>query len=237
VSSNGPDIDWARFPSDLLVELRDCAASTTFQNLYQDGRREQHISAHAEPIDAADVPTEWRATPIVHIGPVAQEIDPGVVDAFPNSLLGITPQGWMRTWDERGIVRPRPWDPPAALLSRADAVILSREDLGHDMDRVQDYAQRSRLLVLTAGWKGATVYYRGDVRSIPAPQVVEVDPTGAGDIFGAALLIALHRSGDPFLAAAFANCVAAHSVERSGLDSIPTTAEIARCRALFGNVV
>ncbi|MBN1642576.1 MAG: ribokinase [Anaerolineae bacterium] len=234
ITSNGPDMDLDRLPADVLIELRPCAQSTTFQNLYRNGHRQQHIGSQAALLRPLDVPPGWRAPPVVHLGPVAREVDLGLVDAFPGSLLGITPQGWMRTWNRDGIVQPTTWDPPDALLARADVVILSREDVGDDMDRVMHYAERTRLLVLTAGWKGATVYHGGSTRAIAAPKVAEVDPTGAGDIFAAAMLVALHRSGDPYLVASFANCVAAHSVERSGIDSIPTPAEVARCRALFG---
>jgi sugar/nucleoside kinase (ribokinase family) len=166
---------------------------------------------------------------------VAQEIDDGVAGCFPDALLGLTPQGWMRAWDEQGIVHPATWDPPDKLLQRADVVILSREDVAEDLELVQRYVNRTRLLVLTAGWKGATVYHEGQARSFPAPKATELDPTGAGDIFASAYLIALHKSQDPWLSAQFANCVAAHSVERSGMDSIPTRQEIAGCRARFGD--
>jgi sugar/nucleoside kinase (ribokinase family) len=231
VSSTGPDIDLSLFPSDVLVQLRPSAASTTFENIYHDGHRRQQISAQAALLRGSDVPEPWRSSPIVHLGPVAQEVDEAITDRLDGALLGLTPQGWMRRWDKDGIVHPASWEPSNALLARADALILSREDVGDDTARIERYAARGRLLVLTAGWKGATVYYRGQVRAFAAPRVEEVDPTGAGDIFAAAFLVALHECGNPFRAAAFANCVAAHSVERSGMASIPTTHETARCRA------
>jgi sugar/nucleoside kinase (ribokinase family) len=233
VSSTGPDIDLGRLPPDVLVRLRPCAASTTFQNIYHDGHRRQHIGSHAAVLRATDVPDGWRSSPIVHLGPVAQEIEEAVAEQFAGALLGLTPQGWMRCWDVDGIVRPALWEPSDALLSRADAVVLSREDVGNDTALVDDYAARTRLLVLTAGWKGATVYYRGQVRTFAAPRVREVDPTGAGDIFAAAFLVALYESGEPIRAAQFANCVAARSVERRGIASVPSRHEIARCRAYW----
>jgi sugar/nucleoside kinase (ribokinase family) len=235
VSSNGPDIDLGHLPADIEIRLRACESSTTFQNIYTDGHRRQHIGAQADVLHGDDVPDEWRTCPIVHLGPVAQEIDDSVAGCFPDALLGLTPQGWMRAWDEQGMVHPTVWDPSDRLLQRADAVILSREDVGEDMELVQRYADRTRLLVLTAGWKGATVYHEGRARSFLAPKVTELDPTGAGDIFAAAYLVALHKSQDPWLSAQFANCVAAHSVERSGMDSIPTRQEIAQCRSRFGD--
>jgi len=231
VSSTGPDVDLSALPPDVLLELRPCAATTTFRNIYHDGHRRQHVGAQAGLLRAVDVPEAWQASPIVHLGPVAQEIEEAIAARFPGALLGLTPQGWMRRWGDDGIVRPARWEPSDALLMRADAVILSREDVGDDAARIDDYARRTRLLVLTAGWKGATVYYCGQVRSYLAPRVTEVDPTGAGDIFATAFLVALHESGEPFRAAQFANCIAAHSVERTGMASIPDEREVARCRA------
>ena len=43
-------------------------------------------------------------------------------------------------------------------------------------------------------------------------------------------LVALYKTSDPWFSAQFANCVASHSVERTGLDSIPTIEEIGACR-------
>jgi sugar/nucleoside kinase (ribokinase family) len=233
ISSNGPDIELGIFPTAISIVVRPCPASTTFQNIYQDGHRRQYIGSRADVLGQADVPADWRTSPIVHLGPLDQEVDDTVVDCFPNALIGLTPQGWMRRWDADGIVHPTAWQPRDALLERAGALILSREDVGGDMDLVERYASRTHTLVLTAGWKGATVYCEGRERAFPAPIVGEVDPTGAGDIFATAFLVALHQTQDPYLSAEFANCIAAHSVERTGTDSIPTAAEIVRCRALF----
>jgi sugar/nucleoside kinase (ribokinase family) len=169
------------------------------------------------------------------LGPLDQEIGEEIADCFPDAVLGLTPQGWMREWDEQGLVHPTIWDPSDALLKHADVIILSEEDVGGDMDLVASYAAKAPVLVLTAGWKGSTVFYAGQVRTFPSPQVNELDPTGAGDIFAAAYLSAFHPTRDPWTSAQFANCVAAHSVERSGTDSIPTRAEIAHCRSLVLN--
>jgi len=59
--------------------------------------------------------------------------------------------------------------------------------------------------------------------------VIEVDATGAGDIFAAAFFVRLQRGADPWTAACFANCVAAQSVIRAGLAGTPTPDDIVRC--------
>lgn len=230
VTSSGPDVDLARLPASLAIVSSPSEATTTFENLYHDGHRRQRIWSQAQVLSELDIPDAWKASSIVHLGPVAQEIADNVADCFPGALLGLTPQGWMRAWDDRGLVHPLVWHPPDALLQRADAVILSEEDVGGDLGRLQAYANKTRLLVVTTGWKGSTVYHQGQVRSFSAPRVRETDPTGAGDIFAAAFLTALHSTRDPWLSAQFANCVAAHSVERSGLNSIPSEREVEYCR-------
>jgi sugar/nucleoside kinase (ribokinase family) len=234
VTSKGSDIDLGHLPSDIHISTCPSETSTTFENLYQDGHRQQHLWSQASLLTGSHIPQGWTKSRIVHLGPVAQEVDQRLAGHFPGALLGITPQGWMRRWDNEGRVYPEVWNPSDDLLRRADAVILSREDVGGDMQSVRNYAARTRLLVLTAGWQGATVYHRGQVRSFPAPPMQELDPTGAGDIFATVFLVALHKTADPWLSAQFANCVASHSVERRGLDSIPTVQEIEACRQKLG---
>ena len=231
VTSVAPNVDLSPLPADIMIACRPSGISTTFENLYHDGHRRQFTRSQANLLTCADVPEAWRTAAVVHLGPIAQEVDIAIADCFPYALLGLTPQGWMRQWDERGLVSPARWNPPDALLDRADAVILSQEDVGGDREQVHSLAARTRVLVLTAGWKGATVYHGGEIRSFRAPKVREVDPTGAGDIFATAYLAALHRTQDPWLSARFANCVAARSVERSGIHSIATREEIEQCRA------
>ncbi|HKS69680.1 MAG TPA: PfkB family carbohydrate kinase, partial [Ktedonobacterales bacterium] len=55
----------------------------------------------------------------------------------------------------------------------------------------------------------------------------EMDPTGAGDVFAAALLAALAEGRSPATAMDFANRVAALSVEGEGLAGVPTRGELA----------
>jgi sugar/nucleoside kinase (ribokinase family) len=233
LTCSGPDLDLNRLPNDLSIISYASEASTTFENIYDGGHRRQFIRARARELNCDDVPEEWASSPIVHLGPLDREIGEEIADRFPDAVLGLTPQGWMREWNEQGLVHPVAWHPSDALLERADVIVLSEEDVGGDIALVSSYAEKAQILVLTAGWKGSTVYCSGQVQTFPSPQVNELDPTGAGDIFAAAFLSAFHQTRDPWISAQFANCVAAHSVERSGSDSIPTREEIEHCRKIL----
>jgi sugar/nucleoside kinase (ribokinase family) len=231
-TSADPDLDLDSVLRGVTVVRQTSSATTTFQNIYMDGARHQFIRAVADDISAESIPPAWWRTPIVHLGPVAQECCTADLSClFAEALIGMTPQGWMRQWDDKGRVSPRVWTGPERILPLARVVILSEEDVAGDLSLVEDYAQLVDILVLTAGWKGSTVYHRGQVRHFPARDVREVDPTGAGDVFATAYLICLYETDDPWTSARFANCVASGSVERAGLDSIPTPQEIAACRA------
>jgi sugar/nucleoside kinase (ribokinase family) len=232
VTSADPDLDLDSVLRGVTVACQPSSATTTFQNIYVDGARQQFIRAVADDIRPESIPEAWRHTPIIHVGPVSQECcTDELMRLFSRALVGITPQGWMRQWDEKGRVFPRLLTEPECILPVAQVVILSEEDVGGDLSLVASYAQLVDTLVLTAGWKGSTVYHRGQVRQFPAHDVHEVDPTGAGDIFATAYLICLSETGGPWMSARFANCVASGSVERAGLDGIPTPQEIATCRA------
>jgi len=233
VTSASPGLDLSHVLDGVLVTRFPAATTTAFRNIYTPDGRRQMLHSVAETLVPEMVPPNWRAA-IVHLGPVARECDPALVNAFDDTFVGLTPQGWMRSWDQAGRVSCCQWEGAGELLAYAGAVVLSEEDVAGDRALMAQYAARARLLVVTQGAAGCTVYTAGRSRHFPAPAAHEVDPTGAGDIFAAAFFVSLQRQGDPWRAARFANCVAACSVTRPGLSGTPSPEEIARCRRTLG---
>ena len=241
VTSASPDLDLSDVLGDIMVPRIPAATTTTFENIYTPNGRQQILHATAERLVPETVPQDWRtvsARTIVHLGPVAQECDPALVDVFGDhpsgAFIGLTPQGWMRRRDQAGHVSRCQWEGAESLLARADAVVLSEEDVAGDEALVSRYAAQVRLLVLTQGAAGCTVHTAGQSRHFPAPAAREVDATGSGDIFAATFFVQLQRAGDPWAAARLANCVAAQSVARKGLSGTPTTGEIMECEQTLG---
>ena len=177
-------------------------------------------------LDYYQIPEPWRNAAIVHLGPVAQEVEPGMVRNFPSALLGVSPQGWLRGWDEKGKVHSVEWPESEFVLSRAGAAVVSIEDVDYDENRIDEMASCSRVLAVTEGGLGSRLFWHGDVRRFRPPEVEEVDPTGAGDIFAAAFFARLYTTRDPWEAARFATQLSALSVTRSGLEGIPTRDEV-----------
>ncbi|MGC9360113.1 MAG: PfkB family carbohydrate kinase, partial [Anaerolineae bacterium] len=206
------------------IELvrRPSATATTFENVYLDGRREQYIRAVAESLTPAQLPTAWGRTRIAHLGPIAQEVAFDFLYAFPGALLGVTPQGWLRAWDDVGRVYPVACSQEDAVLRRADVIVLSLEDLGNDRRWLARLASRASLLVETRGADGAVVFLGGVGTHVPAFWAAEQDPTGAGDVFAAAFLARFSETRDPLDAARFANAVASFVVEAPGAANLPS---------------
>jgi sugar/nucleoside kinase (ribokinase family) len=203
--------------------------TTTFENIQTPAGRIQYIHTIAPTIDLSMVPEAWRSTPIVHLGPVAREIDPNILRAFNTSFIGLTPQGWLRGWDEGGQVQFSDWPEAAFVLQQAGAAVISIEDIQGDESLIDEMASSIRVLAVTEGAAGARLYWNGDLRRFAAPKVQEVDPTGSGDIFAASFFIRLNATRDPWEAARFATILAAQSVRRPGLEGIPTPEEVQNC--------
>ena len=200
--------------------------STTYENIYTEYGRVQYVRAQATRLDLKDIPEIWKQASIIHLGPIASEMDSVPPRDFAPALLGLTPQGWMRQWDSEGRVSPTQWINSEPALKNAGAVVLSREDVGGDDELLEYMAGQTRVLAVTEADAGCVLYWHGDRRRFRAPEMKEVDATGAGDIFAAAFFIRLFSTRDPWEAARFATLIASHSVTRVGLDGIPTPHEI-----------
>ncbi len=213
----------------IKVQCIPAQHSTSFENIYSHEGRIQYIHYNAPDITSINIPEAWLHTPIIHIGPIAGEGKSLVNGNFRTSLVGLTPQGWLRKWDGAGRVGNGEWPEAREMLTHAGAAVLSIEDVGGDEDQIEEMALECRVLAVTEGPAGARLYWNGDLRRFRAPLLEEVDATGAGDIFAAAFFWRLYVTRDPWEAARFATHLASFSIKRKGLDGIPTQEEIRTC--------
>jgi sugar/nucleoside kinase (ribokinase family) len=221
----------------VALHIQPSAETTTFANFYQGGFRTQYLYARGAPLQLTDVPPDWLAAPIVLFAPLAQELDSAFVAQFPRqstSIIAATPQGWLRRWDANGHIWPTSWHDAEQILPLLDVLILSHDDLlpfanGSHAEAetiLLHWSQLVPLLVATDGRHGATLFEHGIIRHFPAYPALEVDPTGAGDVFATAFLTHFFRHGNPAHAVDFANCAAAFSIEQPGTHGIPTLAMV-----------
>jgi 1D-myo-inositol 3-kinase len=233
LTAAGPDFDAGHDLPGLPVFASRSAATTRFTNVYAtDGTRGQVLSARAGAIDLGCLPDAWRDPDVLFLAPVAGELSGGVAAAFEATVVGAGAQGWLRDFDGEGNVTPREWSNPGADLAGVHVLVLSQHDLPRAAERARELLASVPIVALTRGWQGVSLYTRGGVQEIPSLPREETDPTGAGDVFAAALLVRYHETGDVAEAAAFAACAASCAVEGVGTSSLGDRAEVERRLAL-----
>lgn len=229
------------FADRLQIVVQDADVPTTFTNHYMGTRRTQQIRHWAGPIDLRGMPPHWGNAKIVHLGPVADEIDPRRITGLTTGFLGVTPQGWMRDWprERGGMVKHVPLRLPVDLVNRLDSAIVSDEEIFHARDLIERVGER-RMSVVTRGPEGATIYHSmgksGDLRpgekhfrtvDIPGIDVKVKSLTGAGDVFAAAFFLkASEATSSALEAGRFANAVAALSRREIGVGAVPELSEV-----------
>lgn len=228
LTSAADDFPEPQLLRDIQIVRVPSQTTTTFRNLYQGGHRTQFVRDIAAPLHARDVPEAWRGAKIVLLGPLAGEIDRTMLDAFSKqTMLAVSPQGWMRKWDDTGRVRARAWQEAQDILPRTDVLILSEEDLGGFSERLSSYTALAPMVVLTRGEHGCTIYRKRERPiDVSAFSTDLIDPTGAGDTFATAFLIRYHETNDLVQAARFANAAASLAIGSMGAENMPTRAQV-----------
>lgn len=210
----------------LAIELRPADETTIFTNVGVGAARLQTVGGWARPLDLADLAVGAR---IVHLGPVARELDPARLPPFPpGTLVGATPQGWLRRWADGGRVTLHPLHLPASLLARLDALILSETEAPLAETAIAAVRATGGIVAITRDDAGCTLLDRDGARDVPTRAYPLVDDTGAGDIFAAAFLVALAEGRSRVGAAEFANAAAGLSIGGRGVSGIAGRAEVER---------
>ncbi len=218
VTSCAPDVSPAEHVPGVQWHVLASETTTSFDNRYRQGRREQWVRELAAPLGPGHIPPAWCTAPLVLIGPVFHDVDPEVARLFPEtSHVGLAVQGWLRL-EHGGRVGPGSVHPKETWLV-GDTVFVSDEDVD-DPEAVAVWLNYIATIILTRGARGCTIWDDGGRHEVAAFAVTEVDPTGAGDVFAAAYLIRLRETGHKLTAARFASAAAALAVQGSGLQAV-----------------
>lgn len=212
------------------------SSTLTLRHDVANGQREQSLLQPAlHTLTPDDVPEGWPRPLTLILGPLlSEDVDVvAFVDEFPEAQVGIIAQGLQRAVLPDGRIAHRA-QPSSALIDAARpnvSVFLSDEEVRlWPVGAIEHLAVRAGRVVVTHGAKGATVYDRLGSRLISPVEAVEVDATGAGDVFAAAFILTI-RAGEEF-AGRFAAASAAAAVEVQGPGALPSLREILRRAAL-----
>ena len=217
----------------MLVDLPE---SPVFENRETSSGRVQTIVAVGVPLPVPPLPESWENAAAWSIVPVAGEVGDDWAAAIPDhAIVAVAWQGFLREMRAGArVVRRAPAASP--LLARADLVGVSHLDVDHDtsLGELSRFLHPGARLLVTQGGQGGLLVTTGDrdpvevLRYLSTPTKREVDPTGAGDTFLAALLAVLVRgsvAGSPGRSLAralrFAAAAGSLAVEDVGLAGVP----------------
>jgi ribokinase len=213
-----------------LVRLEN---APVFDNRMTPTGRVQHALGASDQISIGALPAGWRSPAAAILGPVAAELGVEWADAFPRqTFVGLAVQGLIRRLVPGQPVQRLPLT-ASPLMERADAILVSAEDVVGETPPLRALLRTGQKLVVTHGERGAVLLERAGTtlkgRLIPAtPRRHPVDTTGAGDVFLAAWVAAHAMLGETeeWRALLVASVTASLSVERATFAELPTKREV-----------
>lgn len=214
-------------PGSIDALVLPAPATLTFENVYApDGRRSQRVHAPAPPLAPAALPADWREADLLLLAPVLGELDPAAFTAAVRArAAGLCVQGLVREVRPGGTVAPRRLDPAPGSLAGLALVVLGEDEAAGQPDLVTLLAHAAPLVAFTHGRRGCELRSAPGTRRIGVHPAREVDPTGAGDVFAAAMLLALARGDDPASAARLGAAAGSVVVEGRGGETLGRVGE------------
>ena len=236
VGVDGPAVEAAELneleTAGVLLRRVRLQHGPVFENIEEGGHRRQRWLSKSDSVPVTALPAEWRGARAWLLGPVAGEVPPEWADiaaAREDACVAVGWQGLLREFASDGWVKrvePR----GSVLLNAARLVVASVDDLapGFGLADLRAIAPGATI-VLTAGDRGGLAMRDSRLVRYPAIQAARVvDPTGAGDVFLAALIAVWLRLGDMATSRAlrFAAAAGSCAVEGVGLEGVPTEAQV-----------
>ncbi|WP_322759967.1 PfkB family carbohydrate kinase [Frankia sp. Cr2] len=216
---------WMPFATEAFLYIQPSADTTRFRNESMDGRRTQWLEKSVGPVSDLDRIPETR---VLHLAPVAREIViEEAVRAKARGLLGLTPQGLIRSWDAHGLVHHQPLEIDGPTAATIDVVVFADYEAPYLKGVAQAVRRAGGIVVVTRGTGGCEVLLATGTQEFPAVETSQlVDDTGAGDVFASALFIALEGGSTVSEAVRFAAAAATLSIEGIGPLAIASREEI-----------
>lgn len=231
-----------------ISHLKRCvnAKTTKFLIRYIDGQRELKLIDLAPPIEVTEDVLRLDRR-VVHVSPVASEVSYQVFRRLcrEESLVSLDPQGYLRSFDERGLVSLVELK-EEGILTEVDVLKASSEEVviltgfRDPLKAVSKLASLSiRVAIVTLGGEGALIGFGGKTYFVPSFKVRKViDPTGAGDSFIGAFLSEYVKGGDAVWSACVGSASASFIVEGIGVSRLKGCREVyERAESILEGVV
>ena len=241
-ASSAAELDLLR-EAGVDVRLVRLAHGPVFVNIERPDGRHQLCEDRSDPIPVSAIPPEWLDAPGWILAPVAAELPSDWADIVPASArMALGWQGLLRDLVAGEPTHHRaPHDDP--IVRRADLVGLSRDDVERDTELADLYGllHRGAWLAITHGDQGGLIVHGRhgeshetlELRHYPSIRSEHpIDPTGAGDVFLAALSAArieprlIGNRGDVGFDLLLAAAAASLVLEAPGMLGVPTRQQV-----------
>lgn len=206
---------------ELDVHVLPAPHTTTLATFSSGQTRTQRLLAWAGQME---LPTTVKAD-ILHLAPIASETPPQPPAGA--GFVAITPQGLIRAWRRQGDLLRHVDLSAEALPRHFDAAVISERERAH-CEPLLAAASGCGATVAVTSDAGPTVLRcpEGCLQLSPRRVRTPVDDLGAGDVFAAAMFVALREGARPREAARFASAAAALRVSGAGPAAIADRAAI-----------
>ncbi len=212
---------WTPFETEAFLYIQPSPDTTRFRNENIDNLRTQWLEKSAGAVSGLDRLAESR---VLHLAPVAQEIVlDDIVRGSVRGLVGLTPQGLIRSWDDSRLVRHHALRIGNSTARNIDVVVFADYEAAYLTGVAEAVRRAGGIVVVTKGPRGAEVLLANGKQEFSAIATDHlVDDTGAGDVFAASLFIALDSGFTVSDAVRFATAAAALSIGGIGPRAIAT---------------
>lgn len=193
------------------VAWRAAAATTTFTFEYHGEERHMGVEAIGEPWTPDELRDAVAGARWIHVGPLLRS-------DFPVETIAFLSHGRRLSLDAQGLVRV-PEHGPLRLDGSFDRELLRHVDVLKVSEEEADAIGSVDGLgvpevLLTRGSRGSTIIAAGRVEDVPAYPILDVDPTGAGDVFAVVYLASRGAGFSPGGAARRATAAVAEMLAR-----------------------
>lgn len=213
-----------------------CGRKTlNFQNIYDEKEnRVQKCYNIPRKLSPKDIPKEYLEYSAYYISPLMNEITLNFLDSirFRESTLMLDPQGIMRKAGKDGKVNVVfEEERLVKFFEKVDIVKIGKDEakaIGLNEKEILRIIRDSgaKIGIVTRGKDPVIVSWEKGTFETNTIDVSVEDPTGAGDVFGAAFLTEYLRSKDVKRAVKFANIAAGLKIRYKGPKGFPTKNDI-----------
>lgn len=220
VTSFGKDFLYESFiQNDNLINF-ESSYTNKFDFVFNSENRKMEAISNSQKIYSEEIDLK-NPPQLIYIAPVLDEFSIGetkkLMNKYKTSFFVGMPQGWIRKIIDKEIIFNFS---DIEKFPYFDILFFSDEEISNCNISFKKLRKLSKVLVITKGKKGATIYMNEKTLDIQPVKVKSVNTIGAGDIFSTVFSFELYSSCNLILSGELANEIAAKSTQYVGLESI-----------------